>query len=144
MIKNPSNRFGRRLADKAAIGLSLLCMVHCLLLPLAITLIPALLATNLGDERVHFWLVFVAVPISAFALWSGPKFQGKVRVVVLGLVGVSLLIGSAFWGEVLLGEAGERYTTVLATALIAIAHFKNYRASDAIETRRDHEGAACC
>ncbi|MEO0435906.1 MAG: MerC domain-containing protein [Pseudomonadota bacterium] len=144
MIKKLSVRYGRGLADKAAIGLSLLCMVHCLLLPLAIALIPALLATGLGDERVHYWLVFIAVPISVFALWTGPKFQGKGPVVALGAAGILLLIGTAFWGELLLGAAGERYATLLATALLAIAHAKNYRASYALAKSGDNERAACC
>ena len=39
--------------DKVAIGLSLICTVHCLLLPVAFVLLPALAANTFGGERFH-------------------------------------------------------------------------------------------
>ena len=42
----------RSTADKAAIGLSLLCALHCLALPLFLSLFPALVAIGFQDEGI--------------------------------------------------------------------------------------------
>ena len=57
--------------DKAAIGLSLLCVAHCLLTPIAIVMLPALGATFLEDERFHYALLFLVLPTSLVSL--GPR-----------------------------------------------------------------------
>ena len=53
------------IADKSAIALSVLCALHCLLLPAAIVLYPSTLGFLPGDESVHLALLFGVIPISA-------------------------------------------------------------------------------
>ena len=61
----------RSTADKAAIGLSLLCALHCLALPLFLSLFPALVAIGFEDERFHLLMLVSVVPMSLFALTLG-------------------------------------------------------------------------
>ena len=42
--------------DKAAIGLSLACALHCLMVPLLLALFPSGALSSLGDERIHLGL----------------------------------------------------------------------------------------
>ena len=48
--------------DKAAIGLSLLCAIHCLAFPLLVVLVPSLVALPLHNESFHFWMVVAVIP----------------------------------------------------------------------------------
>ena len=68
--------------DKAAIGLSLLCVVHCLVTPIAIVMFPALGATFLEDESFHYALLFVVLPISLLrvmcTIWNVLKRTMKI------------------------------------------------------------------
>ena len=114
-------------ADKAAIGLSLLCAVHCLVLPLVIALLPTLAAYGLADEAFHTWVVLAVIPLSAFALTMGCKKHRQKSVLYTGLMGLFLLCLTPLLGHELLGETGEKALTLAGAALIAASHIKNFR-----------------
>ncbi len=114
-------------ADKAAIGLSLLCTLHCLLLPVAVALLPSLALFGLEDELFHQILLVVVLPISAFALWSGLRKHSNGKVLALGVAGMVTLVITAVIGHDVFGESGERLMTVLGSLLVASSHFRNYQ-----------------
>ncbi|EEB78821.1 MAG: MerC domain-containing protein [Halioglobus sp.] len=114
-------------ADKAAIGLSLLCAVHCLLLPLSIALLPSLAVYGLADEAFHTWIILAVIPLSAFALTMGCKKHRRTDVLYIGAFGLLLLCLTPLLGHELLGEAGEKILTLSGAALIATSHIKNFR-----------------
>ena len=53
---------GNFFLDGAAIGLSALCAIHCLMLPVALTLLPVIATLPLGDESFHKALLFLVIP----------------------------------------------------------------------------------
>jgi len=112
--------------DKAAIGLSLVCVVHCLLTPIAIVMLPALGATFLEDERFHYAILFLVLPTSIFALSLGCRKHRSPEVLLIGLVGLFVLFMILIFGEEVIGESGEKTSTVIGTAIIAFAHVRNY------------------
>ena len=57
--------------DKAAIGLSLACALHCLVAPVIVSLYPSVITAGLQDERIHLVLLTFVIPISAFSLTWG-------------------------------------------------------------------------
>ena len=58
--------------DRAAIGISALCIAHCLVLPVALVLAPSVtLLTVLNDELFHKLLILLVLPTSIFALTLG-------------------------------------------------------------------------
>ena len=113
--------------DKAAIGLSVACAVHCLALPLFIVLLPSIAALRLNDEAFHVWMVVAVVPTSVYALTMGCKRHKRYRFLTLGCIGLACLILAVALGEALLGEAGEKALTAVGAGIIAYAHYKNYR-----------------
>ena len=117
----------RPLADKTAIGLSLLCAVHCLALPVVIALAPALASLAIADESFHLWMVAVVIPVSAYALVLGCRKHRCMSVLVTGAVGLLVLGLTPIAGHDLLGESGERALTLLGASLIAWSHIQNYR-----------------
>lgn len=113
--------------DKAAIGLSLVCVVHCLLTPVAIVMIPALGATFLEDERFHYAILFVVIPTSLIALGLGCRKHGRFEILMIGLLGLSVLSLILILGEEVIGETGEKISTIVGAAIIAFAHVRNFR-----------------
>ena len=123
--------------DRAAIGLSFLCTLHCLAVPVLIVLLPSLAALQLDNEAFHIWMVYGVVPTSVFALTIGCKQHKRYRLLFLGLVGITCLILAISLDEVLLGEIGEKVMTLLGAAIIAYGHYTNYRLCQ-------HASSGCC
>ena len=121
------------IADKSAIVLSFLCALHCLLLPAAIVLYPSTLGFLPGDESVHFALLFLVIPVSAYALVKGGKVHKSRKVFITGISGLLVLVAAVVLGHDILGEIGEKILTVLGSIIVIIAHVQNHlicRATD--------------
>jgi hypothetical protein len=112
--------------DKAAIGLSFVCTVHCLLLPIALLMVPTLAASTFGDERFHQWMLIAVLPTSLIALAMGCRQHQNKSVLIIGLLGLTTLSLAIFFGHDLLGDMGEKIASVLGASLIALGHFKNH------------------
>ena len=115
------------ISDKAAISLSFLCVVHCLVLPLAVVLIPSMAALPLQDESFHLWMIFAVIPISIFALTMGCKNHERYQLLIIGGLGLVVLASAALLGHDWLGEELEKAFTVIGAVIIAAAHMWNYR-----------------
>ncbi|TQV88572.1 MerC domain-containing protein [Aliikangiella coralliicola] len=115
------------LTDKSAIGLSLLCAVHCLAFPLILVLLPSVAALQLDNEAFHLWMVVAVLPTSTYALTVGCKQHKHYYLLAFGLVGLACLVLAVALGESVLTEAGEKSLTVIGAAIITYGHFRNYR-----------------
>ena len=112
--------------DQTAIGLSLLCLVHCLALPLALALLPSLAILPLADEHFHLWLIVLVIPTSIVALGVGCRRHRHWQVLFWGITGVIMLVLAA----VLAHEGGnlpERMMTVVGALTVALGHALNYK-----------------
>lgn len=112
--------------DKMAIGLSLTCAVHCLLLPIALVMLPTLFANSFEGEYFHLWMLIAVLPTSLIALTLGCRRHRNMSVIAIGLPGLIILTLTTFFGHDLLGEAGEKTASLLGAFLIAFGHFKNH------------------
>ena len=117
----------RSITDTTAISLSLLCTIHCLVLPLLAALLPSIAALPLTDEIFHIWMVIAVVPISTYALTMGCKNHKRYQILLMGSIGLIVLCVVAFFGHDLLGEELEKVFTVVGAVIIATAHIWNYR-----------------
>lgn len=113
--------------DKAAIGLSLVCAVHCLLLPVVLVILPTLAASTFSDERFHQWMLVAVLPTSLLALTMGCRRHRNMSVMAMGLSGIAILTLAAFLGHDWLGESGEKIASLLGASLIALGHFRNHK-----------------
>ena len=113
--------------DRSAIGLSFLCVLHCLVVPLTLILVPSLAALPIADERVHLLLVLLVLPTSAVALTLGCRQHGLKYILAWGLTGIAILVLAAGLGEEFLGEYGEKILTVIGSVLVAVGHILNFK-----------------
>lgn len=111
-------------ADASAIGLSMLCLAHCLLLPVLAALLPVFGAWA-HAEWVHIVFVAIAAPLAGFALWRAHRARPLpwplVTLAALGLAG--LLAGAVGWPS----HEAETPVTVAGSLLLASAHVWNWR-----------------
>ena len=106
--------------DASAVGLSGLCLAHCLALPLVAAFSP-LLATWAEAEWVHAAVIGMAAPISIFALWRRSKGAAIIGLSALGLA--ILTLGAFHWPSAEL----ETPITVTGSLVLAGAHILNWR-----------------
>lgn len=111
------------LFDLSSISLSLLCLLHCLALPVAVAFLPALSAWA-GAEWLHVLFVAVAIPSTLLALHgSHRKRTSSTGIVILAGGGLlCLALGAAGWPA----ESLETVLTVAGSLLLAVAHLRNW------------------
>ena len=115
------------LTNNFAIGLSAMCVLHCLATPLLLVLLPSLSALNLENEAFHSWLLIAVIPTSLFSLAMGCKQHRDYRVLVLGILGLTVLISAVFVEDLAHGELLEKVLTVSGAVVVAFAHYMNFR-----------------
>ena len=113
--------------DNIAIGFSVVCALHCLLLPIAIIFLPAISTTFLGSEDFHKTLLYFVIPSSIIALSLECKMHGKYNVYLYGIFGIATLLSAVFFGHDYFGETGERILTLLGAGIVSFGHFKNQK-----------------
>jgi len=111
--------------DGLALFLSGLCLVHCLLTPMAVSLVPMLGTTLLAGEAMHGWLLLLVIPNSAFALTLGCRRHRRLLLPLLGGTGLVLLAAAPVLGEY--REGMETPVTVIGVLTLAAAHLANFR-----------------
>jgi len=101
---------------------ALLCLVHCLFLPIVLAWMPLLSrSTNLGIN-LHLWVVCIAGPVSAWLLISAVR-QYKRIIVSVGMSGLALLILALLWP---LTTQQETLVSVAGSVMLASAHLGNW------------------
>ncbi|KQM64764.1 hypothetical protein ASE65_16055 [Sphingomonas sp. Leaf16] len=111
--------------DGVAVTASVLCLVHCLALPLALIAVPVLATMLAVPEAFHVIAFAFAVPTSILAMASGYRRHALRRPAALAGVGLTLLGLGAFGVDT---ETVERIVTSIGAVILATAHILNWRA----------------
>jgi hypothetical protein len=111
-------------ADGTAVGLSFLCLVHCLLLPIILALFPALGGLVDLPEWLHLLLFALSVPLSSLATVAGYRRHGARMPGAIAACGLLLIGTGALAGLPLLLETS---VTVAGSLLLAAGHICNWR-----------------
>ncbi|MBQ4837271.1 MULTISPECIES: MerC domain-containing protein [Pseudoalteromonas] len=114
--------------DRVSIGLAVMCLAHCLVLPIAITLLPFLATSFLKEEAFHQVLLVGVLLTSILALYSGCKAHKQWRIFTTGIVGLFTLSVAALFGHDLIGDYGETILTMIGSLIVAYCHINNIRA----------------
>lgn len=112
--------------DTSAIGLSGLCLIHCLALPAVSAFLPAV-GVLAEAEWVHQLLVLLALPVTVYAIIQQRALRKRTAFVLPASVGLSLLLAAAF------AESLHDYETALTVAgavVLASAHIWRWSRRD--------------
>jgi hypothetical protein len=115
--------------DGAAVGLSALCLIHCLALPLLVAGLPFL--AQFEEGHLHAQMLVVVLPLSVVALGLGFRHHRSVRIVLAGVLGMITLVVGATLAHTRLGLTADRVFTIAGALILATAHFYN-----SVHTRR--------
>ena len=127
--------------DRLGITLSVVCLLHCLALPLAIAALPLVAAQWLQASGFHMAMALALLPIALLAVLPGLRMHGRRSVAVAMAAGLSLLSTAAFADEALLTHEWVVALTVTGGVILVAAHAVNLalcRACPACATH-DHE-----
>ncbi len=113
----------RLLLDRLAIGLSGLCLLHCMAGFVLLTLFA--LTGDWLDHRVHIVGLVFAIPLAAVALWRGWRLHGRRDIGVMGVAGLVIMAVSL---AVEHGDLAEMLVSMAGVLLLAIAHWRNLQA----------------
>ena len=113
--------------DGLAIVLGGTCMLHCLTLPLLVTLFPIGQGSLLAEQYFHLIMLVLIVPTSLIALTIGCRKHKDSITITLGAIGLVLLSFTALFGHGVFGELGERISTSFGGLILAAAHIQNFR-----------------
>ncbi|MEX0940974.1 MAG: MerC domain-containing protein [Pseudomonadales bacterium] len=121
----PSHHHTTRL-DGFAVILSGTCMLHCLALPLMVTLFPIVQGSLLDEKFFHLIMLFLILPTSMLALTIGCRKHKDAVTIALGGTGLLILTLTALFGHVWFGFTGERIITSIGGVILASAHIRNF------------------
>ncbi|WP_048811760.1 MerC domain-containing protein [Methylobacillus flagellatus] len=107
--------------DKFGNFVSLLCLIHCTVLPLIAMILP--LSVFL-DEAVHVWLFIALLPAAIFGAWSGWRHHGDSKPSLLLAAGLAL-VGIAAFAP--MDTAAEIALTIPGSLLLIAGHTLNRR-----------------
>jgi hypothetical protein len=111
--------------DRLGISASILCVVHCLLTPVALVFLP-LVGATLVHGWVHTAIIAVVVPVAVYALWNGYRLHRHTSVIWLAAAGFgAIAMALLFGGDHNFVEGGFM---IAAGVLLSTAHYKNLRA----------------
>lgn len=122
-----------RYLDRLAITLSTICIVHCLAMPFAVAILPIAALSVGGDSHFHALMLWLVVPTSAVGFTLGYRVHRKPAIVAAGVTAVGVLAIVALWGHAAWPARSEIAVNVVASVLLAAAHWRNFR-----EVRRLH------
>lgn len=118
--------------DTLGIATSILCAIHCVVLPLVLTSLP-LLGMDLIHDPVFEWgMIVLAIAIGFYSLYHGyvKHHQNKLPV-YLFIAGAALLVLKQVFHDFQL-------LLILAVPLIIAAHWKNYKLCHKSSCKSEH------
>ncbi|MES2645394.1 MAG: MerC domain-containing protein [Bacteroidota bacterium] len=122
MLHNKSTIFSRINLDGLGIAASLVCAIHCAVLPLLFTSIPLMGIDIIKNKAFEYGMIGLAFVIGSYALYHGYRKHHH-RLIPFSL----LIVGFVF---LFLKEALPKHhvwMVIPALVFIIAAHFSNYQ-----------------
>ena len=114
------------LLDSCAVGISAICAVHCLALPVLLLVFPLLGSSLITDELFHVLVLWVILPTSALAVLLG-RARHPDRTVLLWVVsGMVILVIGALWAHDHAEAWVDRTFALIGGLILALGHIRNY------------------
>ena len=108
--------------DAVGIATSVLCAIHCTLLPLLMSSLPLFGINILHNQLFEWGMILLAFSVGSYALFHGYiRHHHSLLPVLLFSAGFALLVLKHFFHDV------ENWFLLPAVVLIISGHYHNYR-----------------
>lgn len=111
--------------DRLAIGLSGLCLVHCVATAVFIALVSSI-GGLLGTHIIHEVGLSMAMALGAIALGRGVVEHGFILPVAVGALGLGVMAGALQLPH----NGTEALYTMVGVGILALGHRLNFMAAD--------------
>ena len=111
--------------DRLAIGLSGLCLVHCLATAVFLALVSSI-SGLLGAPIIHEVALVLAMVLGAVALGRGVVEHGFMLPVAIGSLGLGVMAGALQLGH----DGNEALFTMVGVGILALGHRLNFLAAE--------------
>lgn len=108
--------------DVAGIGMSTLCVLHCVATPMLVVFLPVLEAV---EKQTHAAFALAILAMGLLAFWPGYQRHGRWQISATAIAGFGLISLGVTAPEGMLSESAEVATTVLGGVTLVIAHLYN-------------------
>lgn len=112
--------------NRIGIGLSGLCTVHCLVIPLVLSVLPLWPALSALHAWLHPIFIVLLLPVTYAAMRDARRHHNDRWIPLLLGLGFAA-ITMAWLGHVLWDHTGETIGTLLGSALLITGHTLNWR-----------------
>ena len=113
-------------ADHLGVIASALCLVHCVLTPVVLSLSAVWVHYLPSEERFHRGLAAMVAAIGCIAIIRGYRKHRRSRVFFLMIGGLGLIFAGAYFGERLPSHLAEVAVTMTGSSLMIAAHLINH------------------
>lgn len=109
-------------SDIFGMGVSLLCVIHCLALPILFSAFPLIFHKN--HNHTLFEAIFVGLmTLALLAFWKGYKIHKSQKALALAVVGVVIVTLSLFVNA----HEAKSVISVIGASFFLLAHYWNYK-----------------
>jgi hypothetical protein len=112
--------------DNLGIWASALCVVHCIMTPVLISMSVVFAHLIPGEERTHRTLAVGVAALGAIALVKGFRTHGRWRILGVMALGLAFIFAGAFYGSRLPSHEYEVAVTMMGSVLMISAHRMNH------------------
>ncbi len=110
--------------DAVGFSTSMLCAVHCAVLPFVLTLLPLVGLEFLANPIVEMSIIALGVVVGVSALWHGFQHHRNLTAVVMLVLGFGMIfLAHSGW----VSETLEDTMTPIGASVVALAHVANWR-----------------
>jgi hypothetical protein len=113
---NASLRASTFSTDNLGVWASALCVVHCVVTPVVISMSVVMARFIPGEERTHRTLAVGVAALGAMALVKGFRTHGRRRILGLMALGLAFIFAGAFFGGRLPSHGWEVAVTMTGSA----------------------------
>ena len=118
----------RKFFDFCGMTLSILCVIHCIAMPILLFLVPTFAVTYLGEDEWFHQIALVVIAIAAIlAFVPGFKLHKKLSPILWFAGGIFFLLFSAFFAHDLIGHEYEPIVAIMGSILLVRAHYMNHK-----------------
>ncbi|MEL7537222.1 MAG: MerC domain-containing protein [Pseudomonadota bacterium] len=126
MVSRLAQRYNAH-ADRLAVALSGLCIVHCISIPVLLVSSHLLGGLFAVDQHFHEVLLLALLPISAIAFGVGYRRHQNRGILFRGGIGLLIVTFAATVGHHMLGPVLESIINIAGSVLLILAHRDNVR-----------------
>ena len=133
--------------DVAGMTASILCLLHCMAMPLVILAFPMLGLAHVHDTFHDTLIAAITLPVLLALVPGYLKHRDKTTLLV-GCGGLAIFLGAVFIVSPLFGEVAEATFAVISGFMLLYAHLRNRRHCKRCGSRAkgdaSHPAAASC